>query len=103
MVTTGLVISVGGRKRLAYFTDCQAVPEEAVEKARGAELLVLDALRHAEHSTHLTLRAAIEASERISPKQTLFIHMCHEIGHAETQESLPEGIGLAYDGLRITI
>ncbi|MCX7869191.1 MAG: MBL fold metallo-hydrolase [Terrimicrobiaceae bacterium] len=103
MTTTGLVVWSGGRKLLAYFTDCQAVPAEAEEAARGAELLVLDALRHASHSTHLTLRGAIEASERISPRQTLFIHMCHELGHEETEATLPEGIRLAYDGLRVVL
>ena len=102
-ITTGLIFERGGRRLLAYMTDCQAVPPEAVEAARGADVLVIDALRHAAHSTHLTVAQAIEAVGRIQPKMTYFIHMCHELGHAETEASLPENIRLSYDGLRITV
>jgi phosphoribosyl 1,2-cyclic phosphate phosphodiesterase len=62
---------------------------------------VIDALRHDAHSTHFTVQGAIEASRRIAPGKTYFIHMCHELGHAETESSMPDGIQLAYDGLRL--
>lgn len=101
--TSGLVFWRGDRKVFAYMTDCQAVPPEAVEAARGAEVLVIDALRHAAHSTHLTVDQAISASEEIAPGKTYFIHMCHDLGHAETEASLPENIRLSYDGLRIEV
>lgn len=103
MITTGFVVWAGGRKRLAYFTDCQEVPPAAEEAARGVELLVIGALRHAAHSTHLTLRGALEAVERIQPARALFVHMCHDLGHAETEATLPEGVRLAYDGLRVAV
>ncbi len=103
MVTTGFVFSKNGRKLLAYYTDCQSVPAEAVEAASGAEVLVIDALRHSPHSTHHSLEGAREASDRIAPKFTYFIHMCHDLGHAETELVLPANIRLSYDGLRINI
>lgn len=103
MITTGLVFSREGRKLLAYYTDCQEVPDEAVEAARGAEVLVIDALRHAPHTTHLTVEGALAAVAKIAPKKTYFIHMCHDLGHEETEKTLPENVRLAYDGLRITI
>jgi phosphoribosyl 1,2-cyclic phosphate phosphodiesterase len=98
-----LVFRRGGRNLLAYFTDCKKVTEDAEEAARGAEILVLDALRHASHMTHMSLREAIETSYRIAPVQTYFTHMCHDLGHAETESLLPENIRLAYDGLVLTI
>ena len=101
--TTGLVLHRDGRRLLAYMTDCHAVPPEAVEAARGVDVLVIDALRHAAHSTHLTVQQAIEAVRQIQPKKTFFIHMCHELGHEETEAALPENIRLSYDGLRITV
>lgn len=101
--TTGLVLWRGGRKRLAYMTDCQAVPPEAEEAARGADVLVIDALRHAVHSTHLSVEQALDIAGRIRPAQTYLIHMCHELGHAETEASLPPNVRLSYDGLRISI
>jgi len=103
MDTTGFVFSKNGRKLLAYYTDCQCVPREAVEAARGAEVLVIDALRHSPHSTHHSLEEARAASIRIAPQFTYFIHMCHDLGHADTERLLPANVRLSYDGLRINI
>lgn len=103
MVTSGLIFSRGGRKLLAYFTDCQEVPEAAIEAAKGVDTLVLDALRHAPHPTHMNLSQAMEVSAKVAPSRTFFTHMCHDLGHAETEASLPENIRLAYDGLEISV
>ncbi|MEX1117689.1 MAG: MBL fold metallo-hydrolase [Terrimicrobiaceae bacterium] len=103
MDTTGFVFSKNGRKLLAYFTDCQSVPPEAVEAARGAKVLVIDALRHAPHSTHHSLEEARQSALIIAPQLTYFIHMCHDLGHADTERLLPANIRLAYDGLRINL
>jgi len=103
MVTNGLVFEKNGRRLFAYFTDCQSVPPEAEEAARGVEVLVIDALRHTAHSTHLTVQGALEATRRIGARQTWFIHMCHELGHAATEADLPPDVRLAYDGLRIHV
>ena len=103
MTTTGFIFEKNGRRLFAYFTDCQSVPPEAEEAARGVEVLVLDALRHQAHSTHLTVQGAIEAAARIGAQSTFFIHMCHELGHAETEAGLPPGVKLAFDGLRIHV
>jgi phosphoribosyl 1,2-cyclic phosphate phosphodiesterase len=101
--TTGLIFWRGGRKRFAYMTDCEAVPPEAVEAAYGVDVLVLDALRHDAHSTHLSITQALGVVEKIQPRKTYFIHMCHDLGHEETEASLPENVRLSYDGLRITV
>lgn len=103
MVTTGLIFCRGGRKLFAYFTDCQAVPEEARRAAEGVDTLVVDALRYASHSTHMTVEQATEAAEAIGAKRVFFTHMCHDLGHEETERALPDNIRLAYDGLRITV
>ena len=99
--TTGLVLWRGGRKAFAYMTDCQEVPAEAEEAARGADVLVIDALRHEPHSTHLSIGQALAVVARIQPGKTYFIHMCHDLGHAETEANLPQHVRLSYDGLRI--
>jgi len=101
--TTGLVFHRGGRKRLAYMTDCQAVPAEAEDEARGVDVLVIDALRHAPHSTHLSIDEALAVVDRIRPGMTYFIHMCHDVGHSVTEAMLPPEIRLSYDGLRIQV
>lgn len=102
-ISTGYIFHYRGEKVFAYFTDCQSVPPEAVEAASGVNVLVLDALRHAAHTTHMSLEQAISASEEIRPGMTYFTHMCHDLGHAETERSLPADIRLAYDGLKISL
>ena len=102
-ITTGLIFERENRRLLAYMTDCQAVPPEVVEAARDVDVLVIDALRHTTHSTHLTVAQAMDVVAQIAPKKTYLIHMCHELGHEETEAALPENIRLSYDGLRITV
>ncbi|MEI9863371.1 MAG: MBL fold metallo-hydrolase [Limisphaerales bacterium] len=49
MTTTGFLFEQAGRKRLAYLSDCKEIPEAAMEKVRGVEIAVLDALRYTPH------------------------------------------------------
>jgi phosphoribosyl 1,2-cyclic phosphate phosphodiesterase len=101
MTTNGFVFEKNGRRLFAYYTDCAEVPPAAEEAARGVEVLVIDALRHHSHQTHFTVQGALDAARRIGARQTYFIHMCHELGHAETEASLAPDVRFAYDGLRL--
>lgn len=84
---------------LAYCTDVSAIPPESWRFIRGVNTLVLDALRPRHHPTHFTLDQAISVAERIAAPRTYFIHMSHDLKHAETNAALPEGMQLAHDGL----
>ena len=83
----------------AYLTDCSAIPDAAWPRLEGLDVLVLDALRIRPHPTHFSLGEAVEATRRIAPKRAYFTHICHDLPHAATCASLPEGMQLAYDGL----
>jgi phosphoribosyl 1,2-cyclic phosphate phosphodiesterase len=87
----------------AYLTDCSAIPEESWPLLHNLEVVVLDALRIRPHPTHFSLSEAIEAARRIAARRTLFTHMCHDLGHADTCATLPEGMELAYDGLQLAL
>ncbi|MDE3197858.1 MAG: MBL fold metallo-hydrolase [Acidobacteriota bacterium] len=87
----------------AYLTDHSEIPETSMEKLRGLDVLFLDALRHKPHPTHSTLEQSIATALALAPRRTYFTHMCHDLGHAETEASLPPGIFLAYDGLEIEV
>jgi phosphoribosyl 1,2-cyclic phosphate phosphodiesterase len=102
MTTNGFVFEKNGRRLFAYYTDCAEVPPAAEEAARDVEVLVIDALRHNSHQTHFTVSGALDAARRIRARKTYFIHMCHELGHAETESGLPPDVRLAYDGLRLS-
>lgn len=84
---------------LAYCTDVSAIPTESWSRLRGLQTLVLDALRDRKHPTHFTLEESVSAAANIAAQSTWFVHMSHDLGHAETDERLPEGMRLAYDGL----
>lgn len=83
---------------LAYCTDCSAVPPPSFERLRGLDVLVLDCLRHRPHPTHMHLEEAVRTARAIGARRTYFVHMCHDLDHAETNAALPPGMQLARDG-----
>jgi len=87
----------------AFLTDVSKIPDTSYSLLEGLSVLVLDALRPQPHTTHFSLKKALAEAERIRARRTYFTHMCHLIGHAETEKSLPQSVRLAYDGLRIKI
>jgi phosphoribosyl 1,2-cyclic phosphate phosphodiesterase len=87
----------------AYCTDCSEIPPETMERLQGLDLLVLDALRYTPHPTHFNLDQALAAARTIKAGKTYFIHIAHEIQHADLATKLPENIFLSYDGLQLTV
>jgi len=99
--TYGYLFIRNGQRLLAYINDCKAVPDAVRALVKGVDTLVLDALRHREHATHMNLQEALETSEAIRPRRTLLTHLCHELGHAETEAMLPDSVRIAYDGMKL--
>jgi len=89
--------------RAAYLTDVSDIPESSFALLTGLDLLVLSALRHKPHPTHATVAQAVGWARRIGARQTWLTHIAHELGHEETNRTLPENIRLAYDGLTLPV
>ena len=87
----------------AYLTDTNHIPDATWPLLAGVKTVMLDALRHRPHPTHFTVKEAIAAAERIQPRQTYLTHICHDLPHVATNDALPKGVALAYDGLQLTI
>ncbi len=87
----------------AYLSDCKRVPEAAIERIRGVRHLIVDALRHKPHPTHMNIDEALALAQKVGPGQTWFTHLCHDLAHAETEAALPPGVRVAYDGLKIAL
>jgi phosphoribosyl 1,2-cyclic phosphate phosphodiesterase len=87
-----------------YITDANFISGEEKKKIMGSEVLVVNALRRAEHISHFTFEQAIELAQEVKAERTYFIHMSHQLGlHRNVNAELPDGIELAYDGLKIEI
>ena len=99
--TNGFLFAQGGRKLLAYISDCVEVPPPIRETVRDVEVLIIDGLRDKPHPTHLTVTGAVEVAQAIGAKQTFLTHQTHEKVHAERIKELPPGISVAYDGMKL--
>lgn len=86
----------------AYCTDVNFIPDESFTLLRNLKVLILDALRFKPHPTHFSVEEAIAAARKIGARETYFTHISHQIHHEETEAQLPEGIHLAYDGLKFS-
>lgn len=90
--------------QLGYVTDAKTVPDETIEALRGVDVLVLNALRHTPHPTHMSLCEALNIARRIGAPRTLITHMSHAIGlHADLLSLLPAGVEPAVDGQSILL
>src|SRR5262249_17799974 len=91
------------RAQVAFVTDCNLIPNESLEKLRGLDLLIIDALRYKPHPTHLHVEQSLAYIAELKPRRALLTHIGHDIKHNEASQRLPENVELAYDGLRIEI
>jgi phosphoribosyl 1,2-cyclic phosphate phosphodiesterase len=88
--------------RAAYITDMSDLPEEAFPLLQDLDVLVPSALRHEPHPSHAHLEKAIAVATRIGARSTYFTHISHGLDHQATEDRLPAGMHMAYDGLRLT-
>lgn len=88
---------------IAYLTDVKTIALEEIEKLKGLDILVINALRYEPHETHLNVEEAVALAKKIGAKSTYLTHISHVMGfHAQVEKTLPPNIYLAYDGLTLT-
>lgn len=88
----------------AYITDAKTIEQEELDKLKGIDTLIINALRYEEHFAHLTVDEALEIIDKIKPRQTYLTHMNHDIGlHNDVNTLLPDGVTLCYDSLKFTV
>ena len=103
ITVNGYLLTRSGRRLFAYLSDCKAVSTAVRAQIAGVDTLSLDALRHRPHPTHMSLGEALEVAADVRPRQTWLTHLCHDLGHVETEKTLPSSVRIAYDGLRIAL
>jgi len=87
-----------------YITDANRIEEKEIEKIKGSEVIVINALRKEKHISHFKLSEALELLEILKPKKAYLTHISHYLGkHEEVQKELPEYVQIAHDGLILNI
>jgi phosphoribosyl 1,2-cyclic phosphate phosphodiesterase len=87
---------------LAYVTDTNFIPDEAMERLHNLDVLLLDCVRPEPHATHFGLQQALDVIAELQPKQTFLTHLSHHFDHDATNAQLPPNVALAFDGLTIS-
>ncbi len=88
---------------LAYLTDVNRIPDSSIELLADLDLLVLDALRPKPHVTHFSIDQAVEVATMLKPEKTVLTHLSHLVDHRTTNQNLPKGVELAYDGMQFEL
>jgi phosphoribosyl 1,2-cyclic phosphate phosphodiesterase len=83
-------------------SDCSGVPDDIAAKIQGVEVLIIDALRHKPHPTHLSVDQALEVGQRVHAGKTYFTHICHELAQSD-EAGLPSNTFIGYDGLKLEL
>lgn len=86
----------------AYLTDVSEIPFGSRSLLEDLDVLVLDALRPDPHPMHFSIEQAVQEAGRIGARETRFIHMAHGVRHDDVNASLPKGMELGYDGMRLS-
>lgn len=90
--------------KIAYVTDVNRMEAAEIEKLRGLDVLILNALRKEDHISHYNLGQALEIIAEVKPKKAYLTHLSHQMGFFdEVQNNLPENVFLSYDGLQIEV
>lgn len=87
-----------------YITDAKYIPDRTMEMLKGIPVLVLNALRHRPHYSHLSLEEAIDIGRQLGVGALYLTHISHEMGlHHVEEAKLPDWVNFAYDGLVIQV
>jgi phosphoribosyl 1,2-cyclic phosphate phosphodiesterase len=101
--TMGLRFGDAAGRSLAYLPDFAELPGSKL--ARGADVAMADgSTRTRPVRGHLPMSETVAAAGKLRAGRILFTHIGHRTGtHAELEEWLPDGIGVAHDGLTVEL
>jgi len=89
---------------IAYLTDVKSIEPDQMAKIAGVRYLVLNALQHKMHPTHLSLEECLDLIDQIKPEKAWITHVSHHLGLArDVEKMLPPHVELGRDGTVIEI
>lgn len=99
--TVGFLFEYPHAERVAYIPDVKTIPDATKRLLENIDVLILDALRLVPHPTHMSLSESLETLAELKAQRAWFTHVSHSCEHATIEESLPDQVRMAYDGLRL--
>lgn len=88
----------------AYLTDVKTIEPPEMDKLYGVKYLVVNALQHLFHPTHMSLEESLAFIKLLQPERTWLTHASHHLGKtADILPTLPPGVEMGYDGLVISV
>ena len=88
---------------IAYMTDVSSIPASSFALLEGLDLLLIDCLRVKEHPTHINIEQSLAYVSQINAKQSVLIHMTHELEYEALTQKLPKNVAVGYDGMKFQI
>jgi phosphoribosyl 1,2-cyclic phosphate phosphodiesterase len=100
----GDIVSLGFRiGGLAYCPDVSDFPDATAARLEGLDVLIIDALQHKPHPSHLSIGQALDWIGRLKPKRAILTHMHIPLDYAAVLRDTPHNVEPAYDGMAIEI
>ena len=92
---------IGG---FAYITDAKTISDDELDKLRGLDTLIINALQIEKHFAHLSLDEALDVIRELKPRRAFLTHFNHHIGlNSELLEKLPSDVRPLTDGMTIEV
>lgn len=101
--TVGYLFEHSRAKSVAYLPDVKRIPHETMRLIKGVDVMIVDALRPTPHPTHFSTSEAVGAISEAEAVEGWLTHLGHEVAHSELERSLPHGVKVAWDGLRLVL
>jgi phosphoribosyl 1,2-cyclic phosphate phosphodiesterase len=96
----GSIVSLGFRiENIAYCSDVSDFPETTAARLTGLDVLVIDALQHEPHPTHISLRQSLVWIARFAPKRAILTHMHTPLDYGTVLATTPDNVEPGFDGL----
>lgn len=86
---------------VAYCSDVSDFPPESIPRLGGLDLLIIDALQHKYHPSHLSLEQALEWIAKLGPHRAVLTHMHLPLDYDAVNATTPDNVQAAYDGMSI--
>ncbi len=89
--------------QLAYSPDVWGVEDETIERLKGIQCWIVDALRYSQHPTHAHADKTLSWLARACAKSAVLTNLHIDMDYATLLSELPSIVRPAFDGMQITV